>query len=75
MNTSETYQSRTAATVQLRRYKLVAEHADEFVRWWRESLVPVRRKYGFSVDAAWLSSATNEFIWAVSVPGDVQEFD
>jgi hypothetical protein len=61
-------------TLQLRRYQLTAETLDEFVRWWQDDLVPVRRSYGFGIQFACVVSQTAELIWVVSYPGDEEAF-
>ena len=61
-------------TTQLRRYILVDGIWDEFRAWWHDELVPVREKFGFTVDFAYRIDETNEFIWAVTLPGDAAEF-
>ncbi|MGE0727138.1 MAG: hypothetical protein AB7O92_16945 [Acidimicrobiia bacterium] len=60
-------------TVQLRRYELVDGVMDEFVAWFG-SIVPVRTKYGFTVEFAYADRATNQFVWAVSFDGDEAAF-
>jgi len=62
-------------TRQLRRYELVPDYMDQFVPWWRTSLLPVRLRYGFHVDVAVLSRDTFEFMWIVSVDGDATRFE
>ena len=56
-------------TVQLRRYELFPELADQFLAWLDEVLV-VRDRYGFQVEFAYLNRETSEFTWAVSHAGD-----
>ncbi len=60
-------------TVQLRRYELVDGMMDDFVAWF-PTIVPVRAKYGFTVEWAYADRATNQFVWAVSHPGDEAAF-
>ncbi|MCD2444180.1 hypothetical protein LQ757_18000 [Agromyces sp. SYSU K20354] len=61
-------------TIQLRRYILVDGSYDEFVAWWRESVVAVRTGGGFAIEFAYGIRESNEFVWAVSTPGDRDEF-
>lgn len=61
-------------TIQLRRYEIRPELMDDFVSWWKETLVPVRLQLGFSVEFAFVDPQHSEFIWAVSVPGDQADF-
>ena len=59
---------------QLRRYTMVDGVWDEFRTWWHDELVPVRDKFGFTIEFAYRIDETNEFIWAVSAPGDADDF-
>ncbi|GAA1750238.1 hypothetical protein [Agromyces humatus] len=61
-------------TIQLRRYILVDGTYDEFVAWWREAVVEVRTGAGFAIEFAYGIRESNEFVWAVSTPGDRDEF-
>ncbi|BDZ48001.1 hypothetical protein GCM10025867_02420 [Frondihabitans sucicola] len=61
-------------TVQLRRYVLEAGVLDEFLAWWHELLVPARRAFDFTVEFGYALPETNEFVWAVSLPGDRDHF-
>jgi len=62
-------------TIQLRRYELVPGESEAFTAWWTNVLAPVRHAYGFRIDFSYLSSTANEFLWAVSIEGDRDEFD
>jgi hypothetical protein len=42
---------------------------DRFVAAWRGSLVPLRRKFGFEIDGAWVDLERNRFVWLVSYDG------
>ncbi|HKT56681.1 MAG TPA: hypothetical protein VJR25_07905 [Microbacterium sp.] len=61
-------------TIQLRRYVLADGTYDEFVAWFNDSLLPARTSTGFAVEFAYGIRETNEFVWAVSVPGDAAAF-
>jgi hypothetical protein len=61
-------------TVQVRRYRIVRDELEPFVAWWRERLVPARLAHGFQVDFAYAIPENDEFLWAVSVPGDAEDF-
>ncbi|GAA2025984.1 hypothetical protein GCM10009819_06330 [Agromyces tropicus] len=61
-------------TVQLRRYEVGADALDAFVDWWREHLVPARRAAGFEIEFACALPGTGEFVWAVSTPGEPEQF-
>ena len=58
-------------TVQLRRYSLPADTAeqDRWVEWWR-TLRPAREQYGFTILFGYVDRAAAEFVWAVSHDGD-----
>ncbi len=62
-------------TIQLRRYTLVDGEYDAFVEWWHHAMPAVRPPAGFTIEFAYGIRASNEFIWAVSVPGDRAEFE
>lgn len=61
-------------TVQLRRYHLIPELADDFLVWWPTLLVPAREAAGFTIEFATYVPESREFVWAVSVPGDEAAF-
>jgi hypothetical protein len=61
-------------TIQLRRYTLVDGEYGAFVEWWRGAMPAVRPAAGFTIEFAYGLRDTNEFVWAVSAPGDRDEF-
>jgi len=61
-------------TVQLRRYTIHEGELENFVAWWAERMPRVRAAHGFTVEFAYALPSTNEFVWAVSAPGDVAAF-
>lgn len=61
-------------TIQLRRYTLVDGEYDAFVAWWRSCIPQVRADAGFALEFAYGLPESNEFVWAVSTPGDEQAF-
>ncbi|MEI5584977.1 MULTISPECIES: hypothetical protein [unclassified Agromyces] len=61
-------------TVQLRRYTLVDGEYDAFVAWWREWMPRVRSGAGFTIEFAYGIREANQFVWAVSAPGDAEAF-
>lgn len=61
-------------TIQLRRYTLVDGEYEAFVEWWRGAMPAVRPAAGFTIEFAYGLRDTNEFVWAVSAPGDRDEF-
>ncbi|GGF12458.1 hypothetical protein [Subtercola lobariae] len=62
-------------TVQFRRYEIVAGELDAFVEWWQARLVAARTALGFTIEFAYAVRETNEFVWAVSAPGDRAAFE
>ena len=63
-----------AKTVQLRRYEIVPGRLEEFRGWLNKEVLPIRKQFGFQVEFMYLDNANSEFIWAVSVPGSVENF-
>ena len=61
-------------TIQLRRYVLVDGTYDDFVAWFNEFMPEVRPARGFTIEFAYGIRETNEFVWAVSAPGDADAF-
>ena len=61
-------------TIQLRRYTLVDGEYDAFVDWWNEWMPRVRAAAGFEIEFAYGIRESNEFVWAVSAPGDADAF-
>lgn len=61
-------------TVQLRRYEIIPAEFEAFVAWFQERLIPVREAAGFTIEFAIPNPEVNEFVWAVSVEGDADEF-
>jgi len=59
-----------AKTTQLRNYIINRGEMDIFVQGWRESIVPLRLKHGFTIDGAWIVEGENRFVWMVSYEGD-----
>jgi len=65
---------RPVKTIQLRRYTLVDGEYDAFLAWWEEWMTKVRPAAGFAIEFAYGLPETNEFVWAVSAPGDEASF-
>lgn len=61
-------------TIQLRRYELVDGVMDDFLAWFPEWIVPARAAHGFRIEFAYADREVNEFVWAVSTPGDAEAF-
>jgi hypothetical protein len=60
---------------QLRRYVINKGEMDAFVGAWRAGVCPLRRRYGFTIHGAWILRTRNEFVWIISYPGTVEEFE
>jgi hypothetical protein len=67
-------QNGPVTTIQLRRYTLVDGEYDAFVEWWRGAMPAVRPPAGFTIEFAYGIRESNEFVWAVSTPGDREGF-
>ncbi|MRX42290.1 hypothetical protein [Agromyces kandeliae] len=61
-------------TIQLRRYTLVDGEYDAFVSWFDEWMPGVRSGAGFTIEFAYGLREANQFVWAVSAPGDADAF-
>ncbi|WP_353829230.1 hypothetical protein [Agromyces sp. SYSU T0242] len=61
-------------TIQLRRYTLVEGEYDAFLAWWSEWMPRVRPEAGFTIEFAYGLREANQFVWAVSAPGDAEAF-
>ncbi len=55
-------------TWQLRRYTINKGRLDDFVDAWRRGVYPLRLKFGFTIDGAWVIQERNEFVWIMSLP-------
>ncbi len=62
-------------TTQLRRYQFPAGSLELMLPWWRENIPPLRERFGFHIEFAYALAESNEFVWAVSYPGSVAEFE
>lgn len=60
----------TVMTTQLRRYDIADKAGLDRLVAWFPKLIPVREKYGFSVDWAFADYEHLQFIWSVSHDGD-----
>ena len=54
---------------QLQIYTIQHGKMDEWVRGWREGIVPLRRKHGFRVEGAWVVPEENRFVWILVYEG------
>lgn len=60
---------------QLRVYAVKPGAMDQFLSEWTESVVPLRRAYGFAVLGAWCSRGDDTFVWMLGHdgPGSFEE--
>ncbi|NYH55754.1 hypothetical protein HNR06_005343 [Nocardiopsis arvandica] len=58
-----------AVTTQVRTYTVQEGLLDEWVRRWREEIVPLRLEFGFSLGGAWIDRERHHFIWEISYDG------
>lgn len=58
---------------QFRRYRIASDSMDAFVEAWRDGVLPLRQSLGFEVVGAWVVDETNEFVWIIGHPGDLEE--
>jgi hypothetical protein len=56
-------------TTQLRVYTVRPGRLDEWVRLWRDRIVPLRRELGFEIHGSWVDPSRSEHIWVISHPG------
>ena len=54
---------------ELRRNRIEAGHLDEFVEAWVAGVVPLRRRFGFTIGGAWIVEATGELVWILGYDG------
>ena len=55
---------------QVRIYRTRPGEVEAFAAEWRESVVPLRRRFGFTVEHAWASADDDTFVWVVGFAGD-----
>ena len=58
-----------ATTTQVRTYTVKEGLLDEWVRRWREEIVPLRLEFEFSLGGAWIDRERHHFIWEISYDG------
>jgi hypothetical protein len=59
-----------AKVSQLRMYRIADGKLAEFVHLWMTEVLPLRRKMGFTIDAAWTVRGEDRFVWIVSYEGE-----
>jgi hypothetical protein len=60
---------------QLREYAIEEGRLDDFVREWRELVLPLRMSLGFSVFGPWVERKTSRFVWVLGYDGDIRAAD
>jgi hypothetical protein len=60
---------------QLRVYRVREGAMDQFVAEWRQRIVPLRRRHGFTVAGAWKDPDDRTFVWIVGHDGDFEAAD
>ena len=60
-------------TTQLRRYAIEPGKMSAFVAWFEAEIPSLRRAFGFEIDF-YLATNEDEFLWAVTLDGDMDEF-
>ena len=56
---------------QLREYTIEEGRLDDFVREWREHVLPVRVAKGFGVLGPWVEREQSRFVWILGYDGDL----
>lgn len=54
---------------QLRIYTINKGKLDDFVSAWKKGVYPLRLKFGFRIDSAWVIRERNEFVWILTYEG------
>ena len=54
---------------QLRRYVVQPGEMESWVEEWRTEIVPLRERFGFRVEGAWVVPDEHRFIWILSYDG------
>ena len=55
-----------AAISQLRIYTIKEGKTQEWLDGWTRGVLPLRRKFGFRIDGAWLVAGENRFVWILT---------
>jgi len=61
-------------TTELRDYRIEPGRLDDFLTGWRNGVVPLRRRFGFAIDGAWVVEDESRFIWLLSLD-DAEDWD
>ncbi len=60
---------------ELREYTIEEGRLDDFVREWRELVLPLRVAMGFNVLGPWVEREASRFVWIVAYDGDLVAAD
>jgi len=54
---------------QVRLYTIKEGKMQDWLKGWRTGVLPLRRKFAFRVEGAWVDESTNRFLWVLSYDG------
>ena len=54
---------------QLRMYRIKRGKMQEWIREWREGVYPLRMRFGYAIEGAWVAQGQNTFVWMLSYDG------
>ena len=54
---------------QLRRYLVQPTEMDTWLDEWSRLIVPLRERFGFRIEGAWVARDENRFVWVLSYDG------
>jgi len=54
---------------QLRIYRIKEGKMDAWLDGWTKQVLPLRRKFGFQIEGAWVVSGQNRFVWILTYDG------
>jgi hypothetical protein len=57
---------------QLREYTIEDGRLDDFVREWRQLILPLRVSLGFGVFGPWVEREASLFFWVIGFDGDIR---
>ena len=62
-------------TFQLRSYRIREDAMEAWLEEWAREVVPLRQRFGFSVEGAWRSEIEDRFVWILGYEGDTEAFE
>jgi len=69
VNFIQTKKEKKLKTTQVRIFTINRGKMNEFVSAWQKGVYPLRTKFGFRVEKAWVVREKNKFIWILSYDG------